>query len=174
MLYRFGILLLATLRSNTLISHKLPRTSVQHSRNLSLPYFFRHNSTRLIFPTSTSSDRSISVMQDNSSSATKQSLLGQVRDRIRLKHYSTRTEDNYVQTIKRFILLHRKRHPRDVGVDEIRQYPTHLAVNDRVSASTQNWQLSALLFFYREVLGRDLAFVDGIIRAKRPKRVLFV
>jgi integrase len=113
-------------------------------------------------------------MQDNSSSATKQSLLGQVRDRIRLKHYSTRTEDNYVQTIKRFILLHRKRHPRDVGVDEIRQYPTHLAVNDRVSASTQNWQLSALLFFYREVLGRDLAFVDGIIRAKRPKRVLFV
>jgi integron integrase len=110
-------------------------------------------------------------MQEKDSSSQKRSLLGQVRDQLRLKHYSTRTEEIYVQSIKRFILFHKKRHPMEMGVDEIRQYLTYLAVEGKVSASTQNQHLAALLFLYREVLGRDLASVNGIIHAKRPKRV---
>lgn len=110
-------------------------------------------------------------MSENNSPSAKRSLLRQVRDQIRLKHYSIRTEEIYVQTIRKFILYHKKRHPSEMGVDEIRQYLSHLAVDGQVSASTQNQHLSALLFLYREVLGRDLAFVDGIIRAKCPKRV---
>jgi integron integrase len=98
-------------------------------------------------------------------------LLGQVRQRLRLKHYSIRTEDAYVQTIKRFILFHHKRHPAEMGVDEIRQYLSHLANERGVSASTQNQALAALLFLYREVLGRELEFVDGIERAKCPQHV---
>lgn len=110
-------------------------------------------------------------MLEKDSSSQKRPLLDQVRDQLKLRHYSTRTEDIYVQSIRRFILFHKKRHPIDMGVDEIRQYLTHLAVDGQVSASTQNQQLAAILFLYREVLGRDLTFVDGIIRAKRPKRV---
>jgi integron integrase len=98
-------------------------------------------------------------------------LLEQVRQHLRLKHYSIRTEDAYAQTIKRFILFHRKRHPAGMGADEIRQYLSHLANHRSVSASTQNQALAALLFLYREVLGRGLEFVDGIERAKRPQHV---
>jgi integron integrase len=101
----------------------------------------------------------------------KPSLLDEVRHRIRLKHYSIRTEQAYVQFIKRFILFHRKRHPSDMGADEIRQYLSHLANVGRVAASTQNQALSALLFLYREVLNVELPFIDGIERAKRPVRV---
>lgn len=104
-------------------------------------------------------------------SSTKLSLLDQVRHHIRLKHYSIRTEEAYVQAIKRFILFHRKRHPREMGVDEIRQFLSQLVTNGKVAASTQNQILSALLFLYREVLDRDVAFIDGIERAKRPMRV---
>jgi len=99
------------------------------------------------------------------------SLLDQVRAVLRLKHYSIRTEEAYLQVIRRFILYHRKRHPREMGVDEIRQYLSHLATNDHVAASTQNVALSALLFLYREVLQIDLPLIDGVERAKRPKRV---
>ncbi|MBA3241072.1 MAG: phage integrase N-terminal SAM-like domain-containing protein [Acidobacteria bacterium] len=82
-----------------------------------------------------------------------------------------RTEEAYVSHVKRFILFHRKRHPSEMGADEIRQYVSHLANEGRVSASTQNQALSALLFLYREVLGSDLPFIDGIERAKRPVRL---
>ena len=102
---------------------------------------------------------------------TKPSLLDEVRQQIRLKHYSIRTEAAYVQTVKRFILFHQKRHPREMGAPEIRQYLSHLATHGQVSASTQNQALSALLFLYREVLGWELTYVDGIERAKRPQRV---
>ncbi len=98
-------------------------------------------------------------------------LLDQVRACIRLKHYSIRTEEAYVQTIKRFILFHHKRHPQQMGAGEIRQYLSHLATEGQVSASTQNQALSALLFLYREALGIELPFIDGIERAKRPVRV---
>ena len=101
----------------------------------------------------------------------KLSLLDRVRHHIRLKHYSIRTEEAYAQAVKRFILFHNKRHPREMGAEEIRQYLSHLANEGRVSASTQNQALAALLFLYREVLGTDLPFVEGIERAKRPARV---
>jgi integron integrase len=104
-------------------------------------------------------------------SSSKPTLLNKVREHLRLKHYSIRTEDAYVQVIRRFILYHHKRHPREIGVDEIRQYLSHLATQGHVAASTQNVALSALLFLYREVLGKELPFIDGIERAKRPLRV---
>ena len=101
----------------------------------------------------------------------KPPLLQQVRHSLRLKHYSIRTEEAYVQTIKRFILFHRKRHPAEMGADEIRQYLSHLANRNGVSASTQNQALAALLFLYREVLGFEPERVDGIERARRPQHV---
>ncbi len=98
-------------------------------------------------------------------------LLNQVRAAIRLRHYSIRTEESYVNNIRRFILYHGKRHPREMGVAEIRQYLSHLATDNNVAASTQGVALNALLFLYREVLQIDLPLVEGVERAKRPKRV---
>jgi len=79
-------------------------------------------------------------------------LLDQVRDAIRLKHYSPRTEDSYVAWIRRYILFHNKRHPQEMGSAEITAFLNHLATKEKVAASTQNQALSALLFLYREVL----------------------
>ncbi len=98
-------------------------------------------------------------------------LLDQVRDRIRLKHYSIRTEDTYVEWIRRFILFHDKRHPREMGAAEVESFLTHLAVQGRVAASTQNQAKSALLFLYKEVLGEELPWLDNIETAKRPQRL---
>ena len=98
-------------------------------------------------------------------------LLDQVRDRIRLKHYSIRTEDTYVEWTRRFILFHGKRHPREMGPGEVESFLTHLAVHGRVSASTQNQAKSALLFLYKEVLGEELPWLDNIETAKRPARL---
>jgi len=98
-------------------------------------------------------------------------LLDQVRDRIRTKHYSFRTETQYVQWIKRFILFHDKRHPQTMGAAEVEAFLTHLAVAGKVSASTQNQALSALLFLYKEVLSIDLSWLDKIVRAKQPQRL---
>ncbi|HEY76062.1 MAG TPA: integron integrase [Thermoflexia bacterium] len=98
-------------------------------------------------------------------------LLDQVRDAIRRKHYSIRTEEAYVSWIKRFILFHNKRHPREMGAPEIEAFLTHLAVERRVAASTQNQALSAILFLYREVLGIDLDLPLHAVRAKRPRRL---
>jgi len=97
-------------------------------------------------------------------------LLDQVRDALRLKHYSLRTEETYVDWITRFILFHNKRHPQDMGNAEVEAFLTHLAVDLNVAASTQNQALCALLFLYREVLKKDLGPVDSI-RAKKPKRL---
>lgn len=109
----------------------------------------------------------------------KKKLLNQVRDVIRLKHYSIRTEETYIYWIKRFIFFHNprlrqgevKRHPRDMTASEVEQFLTHLAVKERVSASTQNQALSAILFLYREVLKQDLALPIRSIRAKEPKHL---
>lgn len=103
--------------------------------------------------------------------APKPSLLERVRHCLRLKHYSIRTEQAYVQSIRRYLLYHNKRHPAEMGTDEIRQYLSHLANQGHVSASTQNQALAALLFLYRKVLGREMEFIEGIARAKRPVRV---
>ena len=98
-------------------------------------------------------------------------LLDQVRDAIRVKHYSIRTEEAYVTWIKRFILFHDKRHPLEMDVPEIEAFLTHLAVDQNVAASTQNQALSALLFLYRHVLNKELEGPIDAVRAKRPKRL---
>jgi len=103
--------------------------------------------------------------------ATPPKLLDQVRGKIRVKHYSIRTETQYLQWIKRFILFHGKRHPQDMDAVEVEAFLTHLAVDGTVSASTQNQALSALLFLYREVLGIDLPWMDTMVRAKQPQRL---
>lgn len=90
---------------------------------------------------------------------------------MRLRHMSRRTEASYLHYILDFIRFHDKRHPRELGVDEIRAYLSHLATDKNVAASTQNVALSALLFLYRQVLHVDLPEIDNIERARRPKRV---
>ena len=107
-------------------------------------------------------------MQNNN---TPPILPDQVHDRIRVKHYSIRTETQYVQWIKRFILFHGKRHPIEMGAAEVEAFLSHLAVEGKVSASTQNQALSALLFLYKEVLLIDLPWLDNVVRAKRPQRL---
>jgi len=101
----------------------------------------------------------------------KPKLLDQVRQALRARHYSRRTEDAYVMWIKRFILFHNKRHPAEMGEPEINAYLTRLALKEHVSSSTQNQALSALLFLYRYVLGRELGELGDVIRARRPKRL---
>ncbi len=108
-------------------------------------------------------------METNPSHAPK--LLDQVRGKIRLKHYSIRTEQAYVDWIRRFILHFGKRHPRDLGAAEVEAFLTHLAVEGNVAASTQNQAKSALLFLYREVLEAELPWLDNVERAKAPKRL---
>jgi len=98
-------------------------------------------------------------------------LLDQVRDRVRVKHYSIRTEQAYVEWVRRFVVFSGLRHPRDLGREEVEAFLTHLAVAGRVSASTQNQAKSALLFLYKEVLSVELPWLDGIESAKRPARL---
>lgn len=101
----------------------------------------------------------------------KPRLLDEVRHALRVKHYSIRTEEAYVQWIKRFIFFHNKKHPAEMGETEISAFLTDLAVHKNVTASTQNQALSALLFLYKQVLGIELAWLDGVTRAKRPSRL---
>ncbi len=101
----------------------------------------------------------------------KPKLLDQVRDVIRRKHFSIRTEQTYIDWIRRFILFHNKRHPREMGETEITAFLTHLARHGRVAASTQNQALSALLFLYKEVLRQNPGYLQGVERAKRPSRL---
>lgn len=98
-------------------------------------------------------------------------LLDQVRDKIRLKHYSIRTEQAYTEWIKRFIRHFNKQHPRDMGAAQVEEFLTHLAVKGNVAAATQNQAKAALLFLYREVLEIDLPWLEGITQAKAPKRL---
>ena len=101
----------------------------------------------------------------------KPRLLDRVREAIRARHYSRRTEKAYVHWIKRYIFFHGKRHPAEMGAAEVTAFLTSLAVHDKVAASTQNQALSALLFLYREVLGVDLPWLDDVVRAKRPQHL---
>ncbi|MFQ5401134.1 MAG: integron integrase [Anaerolineae bacterium] len=102
--------------------------------------------------------------------AKERKLLDRVRDAIRLKNYSYRTEKAYVQWIKRYILFHEKRHPAAMGREEVAAFLTHLAVEGHVAASTQNQALSALLFLYNEVLDQPIGQVD-VTWAKKPVRL---
>jgi integron integrase len=94
-----------------------------------------------------------------------------VQNKIRFKQYSLRTERSYMEWIRRFILFHNKRHPDQMGAPEVEAFLTHLVVNGKVSASTQNLALSAILFLYREVLGIQLPWMDSFSRAKKPARL---
>lgn len=96
-------------------------------------------------------------------------LLDQVSDAIRIKHYSFRTEKTYVEWIKRFILFHNKRHPKEMGADEIQAFIAHLATERTVSASTQNQALSAVMFLYRHVLKKDVDIPSDSFRAQKSK-----
>jgi len=111
-----------------------------------------------------------SILSDRSTPA-KPKLLDQVRWHLRVKHYSIRTEESYVDWIRRFIVFHRKRHPDQMGEEEIADFLSHLASERHVSASTQNQAFSALLFLYQQVLERKLEFIAGVERVTRPARM---
>ena len=98
-------------------------------------------------------------------------LLETVRAEIRLRHYSYRTEKAYVDWIWRFIVHHGRRHPREMGGDEVRDFLSHLAKDRQVSPATQAQALAALLFLYKRVMNVDLPWIDNAVRARRPKRL---
>ena len=101
----------------------------------------------------------------------KPKLLDSLREALRSRHYSRRTEQTYCHWVKRFIYFHKVRHPAEMAEPEINAFLTHLAVKEKVSASTQNQGLSALLFLYRHVLGREVGDLGEVIRARTPKRL---
>ena len=98
-------------------------------------------------------------------------LMDQLRDALRSRHYSRRTEQAYSLWVRRFIRFHHMRHPHDMGEREINAFLTDLAVEKRVSASTQTQALSAVLFLYRNVIGRDVGDLGGVVRARKPRRM---
>jgi integron integrase len=98
-------------------------------------------------------------------------LLDQLRERLRLKHYSIRTEHSYVEWVRRYIRFHGLRHPKDLGAPEVGAFLTHLAVERKVAASTQNQAKSALLFLYAEVLAADLPWLKEVVTAKGARRL---
>ena len=101
----------------------------------------------------------------------KLKFMEQCREVMRFRRLALRSEQAYLEWIKRFILFHGKRHPKDMGEPEVRAFLTHLAVHRRVAASTQNHALNALVFLYRHVLGREFGLLDDVVRAKRSIRV---
>lgn len=101
----------------------------------------------------------------------KPKLMDQMREALRSRHYSHRTEEAYCHWVKRFIYFHHVRHPAEMGEAEINAFLTHLAVVGRVSASTQNQALAAILFLYRHVIGREVGTLDEVVRARKPVRL---
>jgi integron integrase len=104
----------------------------------------------------------------------KPRLLDQVRDAVRVRHYSYRTEEQYVLWVRRYILFHGKRHPLDLGAVEVEAFLSSLAVNGNVAAATQNQALAAVLFLYRHVLKQELPWLNNIVRARKPRRLPMV
>ncbi|GAB6042334.1 phage integrase N-terminal SAM-like domain-containing protein [Endothiovibrio diazotrophicus] len=98
-------------------------------------------------------------------------LLQQVRERIKTLHYSYRTEQSYAYWIRFFIRFSGLRHPKEMGKEEVVRFLTFLATERKVSASTQNQALCALLFLYKQVLNVDIGWIDGVVRAKRSRHV---
>lgn len=110
-------------------------------------------------------------LTEKTTSSPPPKLLDQVVAKIRFKHYSRRTEQSYVHWIKRFILFHGKRHPKEMGAPEIEAFLSALVTDRNVSASTQNLALSSILFLYKVVLEIDLPWLDNIVHAKKPQRL---
>jgi len=98
-------------------------------------------------------------------------LIPRLREALRVRHYSLKTEKAYIHWVRRFIFYHNVRHPKDMGAKEVTAFLSYLAQRRNVAASTQNQALAALLFLYKAVLGIDLPWLDGIVRAKRPRRL---
>jgi len=98
-------------------------------------------------------------------------LLDRLREALRSRHYSHRTEESYRHWVKRFIYFHHVRHPAEMAEPEINAFLTHLAVKEKVSASTQNQVLSAMVFHYRHVIGREVGDLGEVIRARKPMRL---
>jgi integron integrase len=116
-------------------------------------------------------DTILSVSPSNAAVASPPKLLDRVRWHLRVKHYSIRTEQAYVDWIRRFILFHHKRHPNEMREREITEFLTHLAVDKGVAGSTQNQAFSALLFLYQQVLDRKLDFIENVQRVSRPAKL---
>lgn len=112
-----------------------------------------------------------SAMEPDSVAPQQPRLLDKMRDKIRVKHYSIRTEQTYLDWVRRYIRFHGLRHPRELGAEAVEAFLTHLAVRRNVAASTQNQAKSALLFLYKEVLGAELPWLDGVESAKQSKRL---
>ena len=119
----------------------------------------------------TSSNTTIKCPSDKSETDRKPKLMDRLREAIRSRHYSRRTEQTYCHWVKRFIFFHKVRHPAEMAEPEINAFLTHLAVKEKVSASTQNQALSALLFLYRHVIGREVGDLGKVIRARKPTRL---
>ena len=108
---------------------------------------------------------------DTSETDRKPKLMDRLCEALRSRHYSRRTEETYCHWVKRFIFFHKVRHPAEMAEPEINDFLTHLAVKEKVSASTQNQALSALLFLYRHVIGREVGDLGKVIRARKPTRL---
>lgn len=104
------------------------------------------------------------------SEARSPGLIQRYREELEVRHYARRTIKTYEQWLRRFLRFHRMRHPREMGSAEVNAWLSHLAVELKVSASTQNQALAALLFLYRELLERDLA-LEGVVRARTRRRL---
>lgn len=104
----------------------------------------------------------------------KPRLLDQLREAIRVRHYSYRTEQQYVAWVRRYILFHGRRHPRELGGPEVESFLSHLATDRHVAAATQAQALAAVLFLYKHVLNVDLPWLGNVVRATRPKRLPLV
>ena len=113
----------------------------------------------------------LAVREPAPPSPQKPRLFDRVRETLRARHGSRRTEKSYIGWIRRFILFHGKRHPAEMGAAEVTQFLSNLAVHGNVASSTQNQALSALLFLYRHVLQVDLPWLDNVVRAKRSERL---
>jgi len=111
------------------------------------------------------------VVEDAAASGKGKKLLERVRDLMRLKHCSLRTERTYCDWVERFIRFHRLRHPSELGEAEVSEFLTHVAREGNVAASTQNQALSALLFLYKQVLKLEIGWLEGVERPKKPVRV---
>jgi site-specific recombinase XerD len=107
----------------------------------------------------------------NASQVNAPRLLEELRNAIRLRHYSARTEETYAHWVRRFIAFHQKKHPRTMAAEHVVSFLNHLVRDRDVAASTQDQALAALLFLYKDVLKRELPWLDGLERAKRPARI---
>ena len=114
------------------------------------------------------------ALRDSAPPGSRPKLLDRLREAPRSRHYSRRTEGTYCLWVRRYCHFHSLRHPQEMGEPEINAFLTHLAVKERVSASTQNQALSALLFLYSHVLGREIGDLGEVIRARKPRRLSVV